>query len=82
MARAGCADDANLSVILGSRLMCAAQGIEFRAPLTTQPGAEGAWIRSAPRCQLTEDRYMAGDDLRPRPVAGPGDRPLRCAALL
>ena len=53
---------ANLERILGVELLCSAQGIEFRAPLTTSaPLARVlADLRgSIPR--LGEDRYMAGD---------------------
>ncbi len=52
----------NLSVILGVELLCAAQGIEFRAPLKTSPGlarALAALRRQVPR--LEQDRYMADD---------------------
>ncbi len=52
----------NLSVILGIELMCAAQGVEFRAPLATSAplAAAMAQLRAeVPR--LTEDRFMAGD---------------------
>ncbi len=52
----------NLSVILGVELICAAQGIEYRAPLLTSPRLRAvlARIRSdiAP---LGQDRYMAPD---------------------
>jgi histidine ammonia-lyase len=52
----------NLNVIIGVELMCAAQGIEFRAPLTTSPVLQGAidLIRSE-IATLTDDRFMAGD---------------------
>ncbi len=52
----------NLSAILGVELMCAAQGIEFRAPLSTSPLLQQVMsdIRSAvPR--IDEDRYLADD---------------------
>jgi histidine ammonia-lyase len=58
--------NANLTVILGVELMCAAQGIEFRAPLTTSPVLQSA-IGSDPRQSvpsLGEDRYMAPDIAR------------------
>ena len=52
----------NLSVILGVEAMCAAQGVEARAPLETSlplQAAIGALrARVAP---LAEDRYLARD---------------------
>jgi histidine ammonia-lyase len=52
----------NLDVILGVELMCAAQGIEFRAPLKTSVKLEAAMraIRAAVPA-LTTDRYLAPD---------------------
>ncbi|NCT13146.1 MAG: histidine ammonia-lyase [Rhodobacterales bacterium] len=54
--------NANLAVILGVETICAAQGIGFRAPLTTSPALQGvlAHIR-AEIPPLAEDRYMAPD---------------------
>jgi len=52
----------NLSVILGVELMCAAQGIEFRAPLRTSPAL--ARLMATLRTEvpaLEDDRYMADD---------------------
>ncbi len=52
----------NLAGILGVELLCAAQGIEFRAPLTTSPLLQQVIERlreHVPRLQ--EDRYLAGD---------------------
>lgn len=53
---------ANLAVILGVELLCAAEGVEHRAPLATSGPLKAAiaCLRSevAP---LTEDRYMAPD---------------------
>ena len=52
----------NLNVILGVELLCAAQGIEFRAPLTTSAKLQSAVAHlrgSVP--QLETDRFMAGD---------------------
>ena len=53
---------ANLNVILGVEAMCAAQGIEFRAPLLTSPPLQRVLAclraRIAP---LGEDRYLAPD---------------------
>ena len=55
--------NANLHVILGVEAMCAAQGVEFRAPLTTSAPLAAA---SSPACAqdvatLGEDRYLAPD---------------------
>ena len=52
----------NLSVILGVELLCAAQGVEFRAPLKTSQRLTGviATLR-AKVPELKSDRYMAGD---------------------
>jgi histidine ammonia-lyase len=52
----------NLSVILGVELICAAQGIEFRAPLTTSPRLQAVLARiRADIAPLGQDRYMAPD---------------------
>ena len=52
----------NLSVIVGVELLCAAQGVEFRAPLATGPCLQRlmATVREAVPA-LDEDRYMADD---------------------
>ncbi len=52
----------NLSVIVGVELLCAAQGVEFRAPLVTSPALRRllATVREAVP-PLGEDRYMADD---------------------
>jgi histidine ammonia-lyase len=52
----------NLNVIIGVELLCAAQGVEFRAPLVTSPVLQGAvsLVRSKVAA-LTDDRFMAGD---------------------
>jgi histidine ammonia-lyase len=54
--------NANLHVILGVELLCAAQGVEFRAPLATSPCLTRlvATLRKVVPA-LGEDRYMAGD---------------------
>lgn len=52
----------NLSVILGVEMLCAAQGVEFRAPLRTSPVLEA--VIATLRTQVStmgEDRYMAPD---------------------
>ena len=54
--------NANLSVILGVEALCAAQGVDFRAPLTTSAPLQAAI--AALRAQvpaLAEDRFLAGD---------------------
>lgn len=52
----------NLSVILGVEMICAAQGIEFRAPLVTSPALQNAKARiRADIPSLGQDRYMAPD---------------------
>ncbi|MCG6904823.1 MAG: histidine ammonia-lyase [Rhodobacter sp.] len=52
----------NLSVILGVELMCAAQGVEARAPLSTSPALQQviASLRNTVPT-LREDRYLAPD---------------------
>jgi histidine ammonia-lyase len=52
----------NLNVILGVEAMCAAQGIEFRAPLRTSPPLQAAVgaLRNHINA-LEEDRYLAPD---------------------
>lgn len=52
----------NLAVILGVEALCAAQGIEYRAPLQTSPPLKEvltALRRAVP--PLTQDRYLAPD---------------------
>jgi histidine ammonia-lyase len=53
---------ANLSVILGIEAICAAQGIEQRAPLITSDPLQDAMaiLRDAVPT-LQQDRYLAGD---------------------
>ncbi|KZY48705.1 histidine ammonia-lyase [Roseovarius sp. HI0049] len=54
--------NANLSNILGVEAICAAQGIDFRAPLKTSEPLQRAMVRlreSVPA--LKEDRYLAPD---------------------
>lgn len=52
----------NLSVILGVELICAAQGIEFRTPLTTSPRLQAVLARiRAEIAPLGQDRYLAPD---------------------
>ena len=52
----------NLNMILGVELMCAARGIEFRAPLRTSPLLQTAVARVRQDISsLDDDRYMAPD---------------------
>ncbi len=52
----------NLSVILGVELLCAAQGIEARAPLTTSLRLQDVMTALRARVPaLDQDRYMAPD---------------------
>ena len=52
----------NLDRILGVELLCAAQGIEFRAPLTTSPALARVVARLRKDVEtLGEDRYLAPD---------------------
>jgi len=52
----------NLNVILGVEAMCAAQGVEFRAPLRTSAPLQAA-VRAlrAQVMALEDDRYLAPD---------------------
>jgi histidine ammonia-lyase len=53
---------ANLNVILGVEAICAAQGIDFRAPLTTSPPLRRAHARLRQEvATLGDDRYLAPD---------------------
>ena len=52
----------NLFGIIGIEALTAAQGVEFRAPLSTSPELARRSPPSAPRCRrLDVDRYMAND---------------------
>ena len=54
--------NANLSHILGVELLCAAQGIEFRAPLRTSPALAGVIARlRRDVAPLLQDRFLAPD---------------------
>jgi histidine ammonia-lyase len=53
---------ANLERILGIEALCAAQGIEFRAPLATSPALQAAIARLRTEVPpLAEDRFLAPD---------------------
>ncbi len=63
----------NLNVILGVEAMCAAQGVEFRAPLQTSPplqAALAAFRQHVPT--LDEDRYLAPDLAAAAALVGAG----------
>ncbi|MCB1335146.1 MAG: histidine ammonia-lyase [Roseivivax sp.] len=64
----------NLSVILGVELMCAAQGVEFRAPLATSACLSRV-VRTlrAVVPALEDDRYMADDLARASELVRGGD---------
>lgn len=54
--------NANLNVILGVEAICAAQGIEFRAPLlTSAPLREVIARLRGEVARIAEDRYLAPD---------------------
>jgi histidine ammonia-lyase len=53
---------ANLNQILGVEAICAAQGVEFRAPLTTSAPLAAVVVRLRQDvATLTDDRYLAPD---------------------
>jgi histidine ammonia-lyase len=53
---------ANLNVILGVEALCAAQGVEFRAPLATSAPLQRVLARLRQDvARLGEDRYLAPD---------------------
>ena len=55
----------NLSRILGVEALCAAQGVEFRAPLTTSAPLARVLARlRADVARLGDDRYLAPDLVR------------------
>ncbi|MCP9480784.1 histidine ammonia-lyase [Shimia sp. CNT1-13L.2] len=52
----------NLNYILGVELLCGAQGVEFRAPLTTSAPLQAVYSRLRESVSsLDQDRYMAPD---------------------
>lgn len=52
----------NLQAILGIEALCAAQGVEFRAPLKTSPKLEAVLaVLRAEVPHLEEDRFLAPD---------------------
>ncbi len=71
--------NANLNVILGIEMLCAAQGVEFRAPLQTSPALQAAI--SAIRAEIAplgEDRFMAGDIASAARLVADGDVARKC----
>ncbi len=53
---------ANVNVILGVEAICAAQGIDFRAPLLTSAALQGVIARLRVDVEtLADDRYLAAD---------------------
>jgi histidine ammonia-lyase len=63
----------HLNVILGVEAICAAQGVEFRAPLKTSAPLQA--VVRALRSQvhaLEEDRYLAPDLSRAAALVGDG----------
>ncbi|OJY29363.1 MAG: histidine ammonia-lyase [Rhodobacterales bacterium 65-51] len=63
----------NLNVILGVEALCAAQGVEFRAPLATSAPLAGVVARlRAEVPSLKDDRYMAPDLATAARLAGSG----------
>lgn len=63
----------NLNVILGVEALCAAQGIEFRAPLPTSAPLQRALARlRADIPALGDDRYMAPDLAKAAALIGSG----------
>ncbi len=64
----------NLEQILGVELLCAAQGIDFRAPLTTSVSLQRVVSRVREDVStLGEDRYLAPDLARAASLVASGD---------
>jgi histidine ammonia-lyase len=73
----------NLNVILGVEAMCAAQGVEFRAPLRTSPHLQAALAAfRADVPALTDDRYLAPDLARAAALVAAGTLSQACRATL
>ncbi len=75
----------NLGVILGVELLCAAQGVEFRAPLATSPALQRLLaVTRAAVPALAEDRLLAGDLTRAAALVRDGQVAAACdvAALM
>lgn len=71
----------NLNVIIGVELLCAAQGVEFRAPLQTSPALQRVLelIRSEVAA-LDNDRFMAGDLAKAAAIVAKGGVQMACGA--
>ncbi len=66
--------NANLNTILGVEAICAAQGIEFRAPLKTSPPLQSALERLRVDVPAIEaDRYLAPDLRRAADLVSSGE---------
>ncbi len=64
---------ANLNVILGVEAICAAQGVDFRAPLATSVPLQAVVARLRQEvATLGDDRYMAPDLARAAALIGSG----------
>lgn len=64
----------NLNTIVGVELMCAAQGVEFRAPLkTSKKLATAMRVLRKQIPTLKEDRYMANDIAKASALVANGD---------
>ncbi len=73
--------NANLNVILGVELLCAAQGVEFRAPLATSPALQRLMrITRDAVPALGADRYMADDLTRAAALVRDGQVAAACNA--
>ncbi|RMA41061.1 histidine ammonia-lyase [Rhodophyticola porphyridii] len=65
--------NANLNTILGVELICAAQGIEFRAPLRTSAALQAVMAKTrAVIPTIGEDRYLADDLARAAALVAEG----------
>ena len=65
--------NSNLNLIIGVELMCAAQGIEFRAPLKTSPKLTIAMAVIRDQVpSIEQDRYMADDIARAAAIVADG----------
>ena len=63
----------NLNVILGVEALCAAQGVEFRAPLRASAPLQAAVQALRTEVQaLEEDRYFAPDFAKPAELVARG----------
>jgi histidine ammonia-lyase len=73
----------NLNVILGVEAICAAQGVEFRAPLHTSAPLQAVVARLRQDvATMGNDRYLAPDLAAAAALIGSGDLPDAAAILL